>query len=142
MINQAPISVEKILLLPLHIKLGLLKQFVKALDPAGAAFQHIRQMFPSLPDAKFSGGIFVESQIKVMLANKDLEDKMSAVEKRAYAAITQIVQGFLSKSKSDNYKELVENLNVQYAEMKCRRYCNLLLCALLKQINILTVEDV
>ena len=60
-----------------------MKQFVKALDPAGAAFQHIRQMFPSPPDAKLSGGIFVGPQIKVMLANMDLEDKMSAVEKRA-----------------------------------------------------------
>ena len=55
-----------------------MKQFVKALDPAGAAIQHIRQMFPSMPDAKVSGGIFVGSQIKVM-AYKDLEDKMSAV---------------------------------------------------------------
>ena len=82
-INQALISVEKILLSLLHIKLGLMKQFVKALDPACAAFQHIRQMFPSLPDAKVSGGIFVGPQIKVMLANMDLEDKMSAVEKRA-----------------------------------------------------------
>ena len=55
-----------------------MKQFVKALDPAGAALQHIRQMFPSLPDAEVSGGIFVGSQIKVM-AYTDLENKMSAV---------------------------------------------------------------
>ena len=66
-INQSLIRVEKILLPPLHIKLGLVKQFVKALDPAGAAFQHIRQMFPKLSDAKVSAGIFVGPQIKVML---------------------------------------------------------------------------
>ena len=40
-------------------------------------------MFPSLPDAKVSGGIYVGPQMKVMLANKDLKDKMSAVEKPA-----------------------------------------------------------
>ena len=57
-----------------------MKKFVKALDPAGAAFQHIRQMFPSLPDAKVSGGKYVGPQMKVMLANKDLKDKMSAIE--------------------------------------------------------------
>ena len=85
MINQALIlvSVEKILLPLLHFKLGLLKQFVKTLDPGDAAFQHIRQMFPSLPDAKISGGIFDGPQIKVMLANKDLEDNMSGLEKLA-----------------------------------------------------------
>jgi hypothetical protein len=33
---------EKILLPPLHIKLGLLKQFVKALGPNSAALHHIR----------------------------------------------------------------------------------------------------
>ena len=82
-ISQAMISVEKILLPLLHFKLGLMKQFVKTLDPGGSALQHIWQMFPSLPDAKVSGGIFVGPQIKVILANKDLEDKMSAVEKRA-----------------------------------------------------------
>ena len=60
-----------------------MKQFDKALDPAGAAFQHIRQMFPSLPDAKVSGGIFDEPQIKVMLANKDLKDKLFAGENPA-----------------------------------------------------------
>ena len=52
-----------------------------------------------------------------MLANEDLEDKMSAVEKLAQVAFWQIVQGLLGKSKSDNYKELVENLIIQYAEM-------------------------
>ena len=56
-----------------------MKQFVKTLDPDGAAFQHIIQMFSSLVDAKVSVGIFVGPRIRVMLANKDLEDKMSAV---------------------------------------------------------------
>ena len=58
-----------------------MKQFVKALDPAGAVIQHLRHMLSSLPDAKVSGGIFVGQQINVMLTNKDLEDKLSAVEK-------------------------------------------------------------
>ena len=59
-INQSLIPVEKILLPPFHIKLGLVKQFVKALNPASAAFQHIWQMFPKMSDAKISAGIFVE----------------------------------------------------------------------------------
>ena len=54
-LNMVSISVEKILLPPLHVKLGLMKQFVRALNTAGAAIQHIRQMFPLLPDAKVSG---------------------------------------------------------------------------------------
>jgi hypothetical protein len=109
-INQPLIPVEKILLPPLHIKLGLVKQFVKALDPAGAAFQHIQQMFPKLSAAKVAGGIFVGPQIKSMLACKELENKMFAVEKRAWVAFRHVVHGFLGNNKSDKYKELVEKV--------------------------------
>jgi hypothetical protein len=54
-----------------------------------------------------------------MLACRELEDKMSAVEKCAWVALRHGVPEFLGKKKSDNYKELVENLIVRYAEMKC-----------------------
>ena len=45
---------------------------------------------------------------------------MSAVEKRAWVAFRHVVHGFLGNNKRDNYKELVDNLIVQYAETKCR----------------------
>ena len=119
-INQFLIPVEKILLPTLQIKLDLVNQFVKALNQASAAFQHIRQMFPKVSDAKISAGIFVGPQIKVMLAYKELEDKMSAVEKEAWIAFRHVVHSFLSNNKSGNYKELVENLIVRYIDMKSR----------------------
>ena len=45
-IRKPLISREKVLLRLLHIKLGLVKQFVKALDFEGEIFQEIRLMFP------------------------------------------------------------------------------------------------
>ena len=39
-------------LLPLHIKLGLMKNSVKAMDHNGTAFLYLRQKFPPLSDAK------------------------------------------------------------------------------------------
>ena len=62
-LNSALIERSKILLPPLHIKLGLAKQFVKALKQTSRAFRHIRQMFPSISEAKVKGGIFVGPQI-------------------------------------------------------------------------------
>ena len=50
---------SKILLPPLHIKLGLAKQFMKALKPRSTAYQHIRSMFLIISEAKLKGGIFV-----------------------------------------------------------------------------------
>ena len=66
-IREPLISREKVLLPPLHIKLGLVKQFVKALDFEGEVFQEIRSMFPGLSEAKIKGGIFVGPQINTMI---------------------------------------------------------------------------
>jgi hypothetical protein len=49
---------------PLHIKLGLMKQFVTALDKKKAAFKFIQNFFPQLSEAKVKAGVFVGSQIK------------------------------------------------------------------------------
>ena len=50
--NIQLINPKKVLLPPLHIKLCLIKQFVKALDKDGAAFKHLQNLFPKLSEAK------------------------------------------------------------------------------------------
>ena len=47
-INEPMVVREKIIFRPLHIKLGLIKQFVKALDKEGDCFQYICSAFPGL----------------------------------------------------------------------------------------------
>ncbi|XP_048852601.1 uncharacterized protein LOC125720773 [Brienomyrus brachyistius] len=47
---------DKILMPPLHIKLGLMKNFVKRLDNDSAAFHHLRDKFPELSEAKVKEG--------------------------------------------------------------------------------------
>ena len=51
-INPILVESSKILLPPLHIKLGLMKQFVKALDKQGACFKYIAEKFPKLSAKK------------------------------------------------------------------------------------------
>ena len=76
---------EKVLLPPLHIKLGLIKQFIKALD-FEEVFQEIRLMFSRLSDAKIKEGTFVGPQISTMLKSESLEAKMNDIEKEAWQA--------------------------------------------------------
>ena len=47
----------KIVFPPLHLKLGLMKQLVKALDKDGDCFQYICKSFPSLSNEKLKAGI-------------------------------------------------------------------------------------
>ena len=60
----------KVLLQPLHIKLGLIKQFVKELNPEGVAFKHIQECFPKLSDAKIQCGVFVDPQVKQLMKSE------------------------------------------------------------------------
>jgi hypothetical protein len=50
---------HKILLPPLHIKLGLMKNFVKAMDRTGPAFKNLAEKFPRLSEAKIKEGFFL-----------------------------------------------------------------------------------
>ena len=50
---------KKTLLPPSHIKLGLMKNFVKALDKTKVGFKYLYEKFPRLSKAKIKEGIFV-----------------------------------------------------------------------------------
>ena len=50
--HPTPAEWHKILLPPLHIKLDLMKNFVKAMDRAGSAFKYLAEKFPQLSEAK------------------------------------------------------------------------------------------
>ena len=51
---------EKIFLPHLHIKLGLMKNFVKCMVKTGRGFEYLRNKFPNVSDAKFKEGIFID----------------------------------------------------------------------------------
>jgi len=73
---------QKVLLPPLHIKLGIIKQFVKALNKDGQCFKHMCNAFPELSTAKLNEGIFIGPQIRTLMKNKEFEDTMTDLEKR------------------------------------------------------------
>ena len=55
---------SKIVFPPLHIKLGIMKQFVKALEKDGDCFRYICMKFPNLTIEKVKAGIFDGLQIR------------------------------------------------------------------------------
>ncbi len=67
------VEAEKVLMPPLHIKLGLMKQFVKKLDQTSDAFEYLRKFFPKLSESKVKAGIFVGPQIRKIFADELFE---------------------------------------------------------------------
>ena len=118
-INEALVKREKIIFPPLHIKLGLMKQFVKALDEEGYCFQYLRSSFPALSEEKVKAGIFDGPQIRRMINDSDFVLWMNEEEKEAWESFVDVVRNFLGSRKHDNYEEMVFRLIKSYKELGC-----------------------
>ena len=62
-VKEALVELLKIPLPPLHIKLGIMKHFVKD----GLCFMHLCDKFMYLSDAKIKEGIFVRPEIRKLM---------------------------------------------------------------------------
>jgi len=58
---------SKIILPPLHIKLGIMKQFAKSLNKDGDCFKYICTKFPGSMTEKLKAGIFDGPQIRTLI---------------------------------------------------------------------------
>jgi hypothetical protein len=64
-VAHPPLVNPQYIYLPLlHIKLGLMKNFVKAMNKSGHGFQYLQTKFPRISDAKIKEGIFIGPQIR------------------------------------------------------------------------------
>ena len=93
------VDMNKVLLPPLHVKLGLMKNFVKALHKNGAAFQHLSTVFSGLSAAKLKECIFVGPQIQEVLKHTDFDELFNLKELRAWDAFKSVCSGFLGNTR-------------------------------------------
>lgn len=107
------------LLPPLHIKLGLIKQYVKALDKDGDCFQYLRGKFPAISDAKLKEGIFNGPQIRTLFQDTNFPGTMNDTERAAWVSFKNVCQNFLGNNKSENYRTIVEELVTNYKHLGC-----------------------
>lgn len=118
--NKPIVEPDRILMPPLHIKLGLMKQFVKALRQDSEAFQYLKTFFPKLSEAKIKAGIFVGPQIKKIMASEHFLQLLSTHEKQAWLSLKAVIHGFLGNKKAENYEELISNMLDSFKVMGCR----------------------
>lgn len=113
------VSRDNIILPPLHIKLGLMKQYVKALDKTGSCFAFISQKFPGLSMEKLKAGIFDGPQIRQLIKDKDFTNSMNNLESAAWKSFVKVVKHFLGNEKAKNYVELVQDLLNNFKNLGC-----------------------
>lgn len=117
--NDPLVDPQKVLLPPLHIKLGLMKNFVKAMNKNGAAFQYLRQKFSRLSEAKIKEGIFVGPQIRNLFKDDNFDSVLEGKEKKAWDDFRLVANNFLGNKRSDSYAELIENMLSSYQKLGC-----------------------
>jgi hypothetical protein len=71
-VHNPLVDAAKVFLPPLHIKLGLVKNFVKAMKKDGFVFLYLQQKFSRLCEAEIKEGIFVGLQIRELTKEKNV----------------------------------------------------------------------
>jgi len=108
--NQPLVELSKILLLSMHLKLGLTKNSVKAMNQEEAAFTYLREKFPGLSEAKLKEGIFIGPQIRDLIKDEYFDKLLQGDEKAVWDSFKFVVKGFLGNRRAENYEDLVNNL--------------------------------
>ena len=109
---QSPPLVEpnKVLLPPLHTKLGLMKNIVKAMDRKGRGFTFLQQKFPRVSLEKHKAAIFDGPQIRELMKDSTFDDALSATELSAWGSLKSVITYFLGKNRCEEYEKEVDEL--------------------------------
>ncbi|KAG0720826.1 Pyruvate dehydrogenase phosphatase regulatory subunit, mitochondrial [Chionoecetes opilio] len=118
-INEPLVDREKILIPPLHLKLGLMKQFTRALDKDGRCFNYLCRAFPGLTIEKLKAGIFDGPQIRQLIKDTEFQNSMNTLECAAWKSFVQVVNNFLGNTKAANHARLVSSMIEAFQKLGC-----------------------
>ncbi|QQP48679.1 Uncharacterized protein FKW44_009061 [Caligus rogercresseyi] len=114
-IHEPFVDREKILIPPLHLKLGLMKQFTRALDKDGRCFNYLCRAFPRLTSEKVKAGIFDGPQIRKLIKDTEFQNSMNTLECAAWKSFVQaanharlistMIEAFQKTRVFDEYKD-------------------------------------
>ena len=76
--HQPLVSSANVFLPPVHIKLGLMKNFVKAMNRDGDGFKFLKDFFGAdKSDAKLKSGVFVGPEIRKLMLNEEFDSRLT-----------------------------------------------------------------
>jgi len=101
----------------LHIKLGLVKDFVNGMDKTSRGFQYVRNNFPDVSDAKINDGIFIGTQVRELMQDKYFAEDLNETERNAWLSFERIYKNFLGNHKAANYQDVVQDMLTSYKEL-------------------------
>jgi len=116
-VNPPLVLPENIFLPPSHIKLGLMKNFVKGMDKTGRGFEYLRNKFPNVSDAKIKKRIFIGPQIRELMQGKQFDEELNESERNTWLSFRRICKDFLGNHKAVSYQDVLQDLLTSYKAM-------------------------
>ena len=109
--HQPLVSSAHVLFPPLHIKLGLMKSFVKAMDRGGDGFKFLKDFFGTeKTDAKLKDGVFVGTEIRKLMQNEEYGARLNTLQLAAWNAMKSVVVNFLASHRHEKYPDIVDSM--------------------------------
>jgi hypothetical protein len=105
---------------PLHIKLGLMKQYVKALQRDGNCLKYLCCKFPGLSEVKLKG-IFAWPVVRKLFLVEFSETTMSSAERESWTVFKGIIIEFLKNytRRDQKHKNIVNHVLDKLKELGC-----------------------
>lgn len=112
------IDPSKVIIPPLHVKLGLYKQFIKSLSakPKG----YLVELFPRLSEEKLEEGVLTGPDCRKLSKSKEFRKRLNKRELDAFESLVAYVDGFLGNKRSENYRTLAKNLKAHFYRQDVR----------------------
>lgn len=117
--HQPLVDPCKVLLPSLHIKLGPMKCFVKALDRTGPESSFLCAKFPRWGMEKIKAGVFSCPQIRQLFKKPQFVLAVSDDEKADWNGFRHVTAGFIGNAKAVNFRKLLGDLITSYEKLGC-----------------------
>ena len=117
-VHEPLVDRKKIIFPPLHIKLGLMKQFVKALSTDGDCLKYIILTVPGLSIKKSSPVCLIVHKFDSS-SRMNSSPVLSDLEKNAWLSFKDVVKNLLRNTRASNYTEIVQKLLESYKALDC-----------------------
>ena len=108
------VNTKNVILPPLHIKCGIVKNFVKEIVRNGNAFDYLKSKFPKLSEAKVKERVFIGPQIREFMQDLEFDECLSSEERKTWLSVQNVIQNFLGNHKSKHYKRYVNEMLTQF----------------------------
>jgi hypothetical protein len=119
-VNRSLVPIAKMLIPPLHVKIGVMTQLTKVLVQNERALEFIKKTFPRLSDAKILNGVFCGPDIRTLMKSTEFPNILTTPERDAWEAFRDCIENFFGNHRSVNSKQMVQRLMHTMKVLKCR----------------------